>query len=254
MGAGFEMTAWCSTHLPFLLSPDTVAVWHVALDVTDDCEQRFFVQLDASEQQRAKRFYRRHDQKHFTVARGVLRHLLAKYLQISPEVIQFDYLAQGKPVLLDRSLQFNVSHSHGQALFAFARQGRIGIDLEQEDRDVEWASLSQRFFARAEHQAILALPASEQKAAFFRCWTRKEAYVKAHGDGLMRGLQSFEVSVGEEAKLVADHDAPGEVASWQMQAISLPNIPFKAAVVVERCQAQPLKFQYRCCQPAYLLV
>lgn len=246
------MTDWVKGEAPLCLDRNMVAIWQVALEAEQALLQRLFALLDPSEQQRAKRFYRPCDQQHFTVARGVLRCLLGAYTGQPPETLKFAYLLHGKPVLQEHTVQFNVSHSHGQALYAFATQARLGVDLEYEDRAVEWPALSERFFARAEHQAILGCSPEDQKAAFFRCWTRKEAYVKAHGDGLLRGLQQFEVSVGEQAKLLADHDAPEQCQSWQMQGLHLPGLAFQAALVYESGAEQPLQLQYHTATAAWL--
>jgi len=238
------MTTWQVYKAPPPLGPQEVHVWRVALDVSPALESRYFALLCEVEQQRAKRFYRASDQMHFTMARGCLRRLLGEYCECRADAVMLQYQAQGKPFTPACTIQFNISHAYGQALLAFSRDSVLGIDLEYEQRVVEWESLSHRFFALKEHQAIMAKKTpAQQKQAFFRCWTRKEAYVKAHGDGLMRNLQKFVVSVGDEATLLTDEEDPKNVQQWRLQALVLADIPYQAALVTQ-VSAWPLNVQY----------
>jgi len=231
---------WQPTQIPPPLRAHEVHIWRVSLDVSPAVQSRYFALLNDAEQQRALRFYRSIDQMHFTMARGCLRILLGHYCQCRAQAVALQYQQQGKPYVPKGHIQFNLSHAYGHALLAFSRDRVLGVDLEYEGRDVEWESLSHRFFAQQEHLAIMAESTdAEQKRAFFRCWTRKEAYVKAHGDGLMRNLQEFRVSVGEEAVLLADEEDPIHLSQWKLYAIDMSDIPYQAALVVQVAEPSP---------------
>jgi 4'-phosphopantetheinyl transferase len=140
------------------------------------------------------RFRFERDRRNFVAARCTLRRLLARYTGHPPENIRFRYSERGKPSLdSDTSLRFNISHSHGQALFALAYNIDIGVDIEQVRpmRPIAVEQLAQRFFAPAEYDAIVALPEAVRQDAFFDLWVRKEAYLKACGAGLGGGLASI---------------------------------------------------------------
>jgi 4'-phosphopantetheinyl transferase len=218
-----------------VLKSGQVHVWHVNQDVSSSVESKLFDYLSEDEKTRAKRFYRASDQMHFTVARAMLRICLGQYLSLKPAEIVFSYTQYGKPYVVDSDLKFNISHAYGQALLAFGWDMALGIDLEMMQRTVEWESLSKRFFSQHEAQAIRAFAnETQQKQAFFRCWTRKEAYVKARGDGLSRSLEKFEVSVTEKASLIIDRADGDATKDWQMQAIELPDeLPYQAALVCQ---------------------
>ena len=161
--------------------------------------------LNADEQARAARFIRESDRRHFIAARGQLRAILALYTAQAAVSIRFSYNPQGKPALAMGEPRFNLSHSAGLGLLAVAAGQEVGVDVEEIARQVDYTNISKRYFASGEAAALLALPAADQRQAFFNCWTRKEAYIKARGLGMAIPLDSFEVSLapGDPPRLSA---------------------------------------------------
>jgi 4'-phosphopantetheinyl transferase len=174
-----------------------VDVWKVSLDAPGnaDCEAGI---LSADEIARANRFHFENDRKHFIRCRSALRSLLAGYLAIPAIDIRFEYLAGGKPQLATgqnpHALQFNVSHSANMALIAVGSERRLGVDIEKIRSDVDTAALAERFFSPRERAGLRALPDRLRVPAFYACWTRKEAFLKATGDGLSFPLADFSVT------------------------------------------------------------
>jgi 4'-phosphopantetheinyl transferase len=212
------------------LSADEVHVFVADLDGPPpvDC-------LSPDERARAARFHFARDQRRFVAARALLRGLLGRYLGLDPAEVVFGYGPRGKPFLAapPRSLRFNVSHSDGLALLAFAEGRELGIDLERERPLSDAEGIAGRFFSAGEGKALFGLPEGERGRAFFRCWTRKEAFIKATGDGLSRPLDGFEVTVGpgEDARLLRVDGEPEEVGRWWLQDVE-PAAGFLGALAV----------------------
>jgi 4'-phosphopantetheinyl transferase len=191
------------------LEGDEVHVWRASLDCDERVLHQFEATLAPDEKARAQRFVFQPDRNSYMAARGILRELLGRYLNRAPSEIEFDYGAQGKPALLsessERPVQFNVSHSHGMALFAFAVGRHVGVDVELVRPDFAGEKIAERFFSSQEVMELRRLPADTRDEGFFLCWTRKEAYIKARGEGLQIPLKSFHVSLtpGEPARLQA---------------------------------------------------
>jgi 4'-phosphopantetheinyl transferase len=176
------------------LAPAEIHIWRAPLDLPAATLRHLRATLSADEQQRADRLLLAHVRDHFIAARGTLRALLARYLNTAPALLQFAYGERGKPSLAaPGDLRFNLSHSHGLALYAVARQHDLGIDLERIKPDIDYDGIARRYFAPAEYAALCALPPAEHLRAFFGCWVGKEAYLKAHGAGLWQSLDSFAV-------------------------------------------------------------
>jgi 4'-phosphopantetheinyl transferase len=192
--------------------------------------------LSDDELQRAARFHFERDRNHFIAARGLLRQLLGRYLDREPAALCFAYGARGKPTLLGHALRFNLSHSHGLALFAFALGCELGIDVEQIRLGFAAAEIAQHFFSPCEVAALRALPAAQQAEGFFNCWTRKEAFIKGRGDGLYMPLESFDVTLtpGEPAQMLEVRGEPGAAARWFLEALT-PEPGYAAALAVEGC-------------------
>jgi 4'-phosphopantetheinyl transferase len=171
------------------LSPGVVHLWEVDLDhfIFNDV-------LSEDERARAAKFRFDHDRKRFTSGRTALRLLLAGYLNTNPEKIIFTYGPAGKPCIANPSLAFNLAHSGASAILAFAHGGYIGADVELIRSMDDMSSVAQCSFAPGEFQRWQALPADQKTRAFYRCWTRKEAYLKAIGEGIAHRLQKFEVA------------------------------------------------------------
>lgn len=217
------------------LDASEVHLWQASLDGRPaDIFESF---LSADELARANRFHFAEDRTHFVVARGVLRNLLAAYLGINCAELRFSYGAKGKPFLVldgQTQINFNLSHSHGRAAFAFTRGREVGVDLEYVKEDFEAESIATRFFSRAEVLALRSVPGELRNQAFFNCWTRKEAYIKARGEGLSMPLDEFDVSLrpGEAAALLNNYREEREVTRWSMRAIPTP-AEYVGALVVE---------------------
>ena len=211
-----------------------VHVWRISLDLGATGAARFAPTLSPDERRRAARFHFARDRDRFTVARGVLRTLLGGYLGIAPAELAFAYGDHGKPELVGGPLRFNVSHSAGVALCAVTRVREVGVDVEAHRGDFATEEIADRFFSSAERTALRALPARRRCEAFFACWTRKEAYIKARGLGLSLALDAFDVSLvpGEPATLLATRDDPAQKDRWSLRALD-PGPGFAGALVAE---------------------
>lgn len=154
--------------------------------------------LSGDERDRAARFHFERDRRRYERRRCLLRLLLGRFLGMEAAAVRFRYGPQGKPKLGESgALQFNLSHSDGHALFAFART-EVGVDLQRIRMGMDVDSMARAVFAPGEKRSLEALPADQRVVAFFRYWTRKEAYIKARGLGLSLPLDSFEVSLEPE--------------------------------------------------------
>lgn len=220
------------------LPGDEVHVWGARLDAPPAVVRRLLLTLAPDERGRAGRFHFKRDGDRFVVARGLLRAVLGGYLNVGPEALRFEYGARGKPSLAAEhdadGLRFNLSHSGGVALFAVARGREVGVDVERVSPRVECENIAGRFFSPREVAGLLALPPPRREAAFFDCWTRKEAYIKARGEGLSLPLDAFDVSLapGEPAALLANRLDPAEVSRWSLRGLA-PWPGFAAAVAAE---------------------
>ena len=194
--------------------------------------------LSGDERLRADRFAFERDRRRFIVARAGLRRLLAERLGLRPEAVEFAYGPRGKPALAPRlassDLRFNVSHSEDLAVCAFTRGREIGIDVEAVRAIEDADAIAARFFSARENDVYRALDPREKPLGFFNCWTRKEAFIKAIGDGLYHPLDSFDVSLapGEPARILRVNDIPGDSCGWRLESFS-PAEGFVLAIVTE---------------------
>jgi len=173
--------------------------------------------LSAEEREKASRYRVERPRTEFIMTRSALRSLLAHYLGISPETVRFRYNEQGKPHLDGAAdLQFNVSHTDGLALMAFAQHRDVGVDVEKCPATSDVRKLAERFFSLREREELGKLDGEELQAAFLRCWTRKEAYIKASGEGLSLPLHQFDVSIApdEQDALLATRPVADEANRW----------------------------------------
>jgi 4'-phosphopantetheinyl transferase len=228
--ASIELAAWKGHDLAALLSPDELA--------------------------RAHRYRFTRDRDRCVARRGLLRLMLGHYLRARPDQIGFRYGEHGKPSLASdgggQAVRFNVSDSHGRALYAFTLNHELGVDLERIDPEMATEEIARRFFSGREVEDLLGLPSPLQSEAFFRCWTRKEAYIKARGDGLSLALDQFDVSLrpGEPPALRRSAGGPGETARFTLAELP-PVEGFAAALCVEglvsrlRCWRWPLSARRR---------
>jgi 4'-phosphopantetheinyl transferase len=208
----------------FTLFAQTIDVWPVHVAVSEPITARLLPLLDPDEAIRAARFRFDHLRHSFIISRGLLRVLLGRYLNIAPNKLKFSYGLKGKPSLAAPvDIKFNASHSGAMALFAFATGFEIGIDVEQIRPLQDMREIARRFFCSDETAELMSLSAGECERAFFHCWTRKEAYIKAVGDGLSVPLDSFCVTLrlDEQARFIhIGHDR--DVAkAWTLHNIKL---------------------------------
>jgi 4'-phosphopantetheinyl transferase len=229
--SGFQIEA------PLALPEDEVQLWRVDLEAIRAEESRWQKILSSDEATRASRFHFSRDRQCFVAGRALLRIILAGYLATDANGLRFSYSDKEKPSLApphaDSNVMFNISHSGGVALLAFTRGRAIGVDVEQVRSDFELEAIARRFFSAHEQSQLAAVPAEEKPAAFFRCWTRKEAYIKATGDGLSLPLSQFDVSLaaGEQNALLATRPDASEVSRWLLRDVP-GGTGFMAAVCV----------------------
>jgi 4'-phosphopantetheinyl transferase len=184
--------------------------------------------LSADERERAARFRFDRDRNRFIVCRGSLRELLAARLRIAPSSVRFVYGGHGKPAIEDPEIRFNVSHSHGMAMIAVTRGREVGCDIEWIDPSFAGEKIPEHFFSPYEVATLRALPVAGQCEAFFRCWTRKEAYIKACGLGVSLALDSFDVTLAPDQPAALLRGADG----WSFLEIDAPPADYAAAVVI----------------------
>lgn len=232
MGADFSLD----------LPASDIHVWTLPLGVSDGVPAMFEQVLNQDETDRAARFCSTTLRDSFVIAHGALRYLLGRYLSLHPADIRFIYGPKGKPALASAGpLQFNMAHSGDLAVIAFTVDCEIGVDVEHIRPLADMRHIADRFFCREEAAEIESLPEPGRTRAFFRCWTRKEAYIKAIGAGLSAPLDSFRVSVqpGAPAALVhLDHDAIA-AAAWTLQ--DLPLASEYAAAIAYRDRPRALR-------------
>jgi 4'-phosphopantetheinyl transferase len=215
-----------------------VHLWLIDLHHASSLGDRMSQILSCAEQQKAEKFKFDKDRVKYVIAHAALRNILAGYLEVDPAQLEFREGPHGKPQLVltarSESLNFNLSHSHEHALIAVTFERQIGVDIEFIKRDFHWQEVAERFFAPGEIARLRALPEEKQQRAFFTCWTRKEAYIKAKGGGLSIPLKDFEVSLspGEPASLMSCISDPKEVQRWQLAEIETSS-DYAAAVAVE---------------------
>ena len=192
-------------------------VWPVRLTAPDDAVDDFRSLLAEPEKERAERFAFEHLRRSFILSRGVLRILLGRYIGMAPAAITFAYGAHGKPhVPVETRVRFNSSHSGDLAVFAFTQDCEIGVDVERVRSLPDMQDIARRFFCPEEEAELADGAPSDRAHAFFLCWTRKEAFIKATGDGLSAALDSFRVSLrpGDRARIIRVGDGSG--AGWAM--------------------------------------
>jgi 4'-phosphopantetheinyl transferase len=217
------------------LASDEVHIWGVNLEVTEFWISQLEGTLSVEEKERAGRFYFERDRRAFTVGRGLLRTFLGCYLGKDPTKIEFEYNRYGKPLLsAGDGIQFNVSHSGNIALLAFVRDRGIGVDVEYKRPEADYIKIAERVFSSEELAELASLPGGRRQEAFFNGWSRKEAYIKAHGQGVSLPLDQIVVSISpdEPAQLLNIKGTFDTPARWQLRELKLGPY-YAAAVIVE---------------------
>lgn len=203
------------------LQSDQIHVWAVRSLSGRDCLPSLYKTLSADELRTAEAFRFEKHKSDYIAARGLLRAILGKYTDQLAEAIEFRYAPQGKPYLQDVQkcrLHFNLSHSENCAVYALTLERELGIDVERIKELPDMHSLARRFFSPAEVADLQAVPSELRAESFYKCWTRKEAYIKAVGSGLSLPLDRFRVSLlpGQPAALLSLRGGADSVSSWSM--------------------------------------
>ena len=215
-----------------------IHVWRQKHDVASTVLEAFNKLLSDEERDRARRFRFDEGRNEYIASRGTLRVLLGAYQRTAADQLQFAYTEFGRPVLADASqyepIEFNLSHSGGLTLLAFARHHRIGIDVEEVRTTFDPTEIAENYFSQAERRILRTLPPKLRHEAFFRCWTRKEAFIKALGDGLSHSLDAFDVSLspGDPTALLATRPDAREAECWALRDIEVPE-GYLAALAVK---------------------
>jgi 4'-phosphopantetheinyl transferase len=217
--------------------PGVVDVVSCPLDLSPRAPEELVALLSAEERYRAVHLRTAEARRAFVAARGRLRQLLGLLVNCAPHRVSIGVNARGKPRLCDDAnprLRFSVAHSADLLLCAVTLDDEIGVDVERVDSDLDWERIARRFLAAEEATALRLLPPDAQRSAFFGCWTRKEAVVKATGEGLARALDSFVVSVDPAHAEVSAADASlGPASDWSLFPIPLPPA-YQGTVAIKR--------------------
>jgi 4'-phosphopantetheinyl transferase len=252
-----------------ILLPNTIDIWTIGLQTSDSCLASYRNMLTQRERDRADRLRFDRDRHRYTVGRGAMRTVLSRYLNIEPASVLLTYGGHGKPALAKRTtvlgadsgdIQFNLSHSHDTAMLAVNAAHPVGIDIERVRDNVDHAGLADRFFSKREVQLIRELPPAQHLQAFFVVWTRKEAWLKAHGKGISVSLSSFDVSAqlanGLSNALLCDPPETNFAPNWQKVDIEDPTdelwfdtdlaapVGYIAALSTDRATASLRFFEY----------
>lgn len=214
------------------LQLNQVDIWRITLDLPASTVNLLESTLSEDERDRAARFRFPEGRQRYIAAHASLRDILARYLDFEPGQLRFYVNEYGKPALQNHELEFNLSHSGDRALVALTLGHNVGVDVERIRAELERDKIAGRFFSPKETDELMAFPPDQRDLAFFNCWSRKEAYIKALGLGLSLPLDSFDVSLDEPAILRATRPDPDEAARWTL--LSLQVEPgYTAAVAVE---------------------
>lgn len=207
-----------------MLPDGELHVWQIPLDRNEAYLALLGSHLSTDERERAARYHFEQHGQRYIAGRGIVRLILSRYLSQTPQELAFVYGLRGKPALVGAPLQFNLAHSGGLAVLAVTRTRVVGIDIEQVRPVENWDGITRSFFSATECQSIRALPEQDRLRAFFVCWTQKEAYVKATGDGIGVPLDRFDVRVvpGEPPGLLRVEGNSTEISRWHFHELPLP--------------------------------
>ncbi len=247
------VTRWCEKP-DYKLESGIIDIWLCQAESVKGCANDYFNSLlSAEERARAERFKFDQHRKRFIISHGFKRSVLANYLNIEPTSIQYKKGEKGKPSLLvdetdSQTLTFNLSHTEDVTLLAVARGQEVGVDIEYRERKTDWLSIGQRFFTKAEQQALFSLSQEQQKAAFFQLWTRKEAYMKVLGSGLSLAPTAFTLTVLPQPPALIEHHSTTLPTSMSVEFadIDLPDslADYCATLAVERSYEGFRCYQY----------
>jgi 4'-phosphopantetheinyl transferase len=235
---------------PLPLGPEEIHVWRAPLEQPDAIVRDYWHILSGDEQARSERYSFEKDKRSFIVRRGVLRAIVSRYLGISRSQVRFVYGPHGKPHLEDpesfEGIQFSSASSRGLGLWAFCKNRQIGVDLECIRSAVAYEEIASQFFSTAEREALSQLPDALKLAGFFACWTQKEAYVKARGEGFSLAFSRFEVSAGpgKAAKLISVEGNPQEARRWSLEYLDVGQ-DYAAALAISNRGLKETRLEFR---------
>ncbi len=209
--------------IPDQLQSDIVHMWQRSLHGSEQEISACYELLLPEEREKAARYRVERPRGDYILTRGTLRALLSKYLHADPGAIHFEYTEYGKPFLKGAALRFNVSHTEGRALMAFVLNREVGVDVEKVRVQNDALKIAERFFSANERGILRKMPDSELHTAFFRCWTRKEAYIKAKGEGLSLPLHQFDVALDADPAqgLIATRPDAAETQRWIIRNVKM---------------------------------
>jgi 4'-phosphopantetheinyl transferase len=242
---------WAANSEQFEFADREIHVWRAYLDSEEIDLERIEETLAPEEKARANRFVFQQDRNRYVAARGALRDLLGRYLNRSPAEVEFDYTTKGKPSVRaafnKHSVQFNISHSRGLALLAFVPGRKLGIDVEFIRSEFPTDEIAERYFSPQEVMELRALPPSSQVEGFYLCWTRKEAYIKARGEGLHIPLESFNVSLtpGQPERLETV-----DSSRWSVRSL-YPDPLYAGALVAEGQDLRLCQWSWKAGRPRF---
>jgi 4'-phosphopantetheinyl transferase len=224
----------------FHVSDALIEVWCVEASAPESVIRQLKSVLSADERERAARFKFERDRNAFIVARGVLRVSLARYLGASPAEVDFVYGPKGKPSLPDSRIEFNISHTDRVVLLAFSQGCALGVDVECVRLVQDMMQIARRNFCLDEALELEGLPEEKRQRAFFRCWTRKESYIKATGNGLSTPLSEFRVAFkeGQTARFVHIGNDPSAASAWVLHDLDVS--PDYAAAIAYRGETRQI--------------
>ncbi len=233
------MTSWKNPPADLRLSTEHVDVWRISTSLRDDEVAKFVSVLSSDQRARAERMRVAEKRRQYIVAQGLTRMLLGTVLDADPEALEFDRGPKGKPYLggafASAGIQFNMTHTSHLALIAMTLNREVGVDIERIRENLQWEKLARRYFSPLEYRDFSTLPEGVRLRAFFTCWTRKEAVLKAIGTGLGGGLGSFDVSVDPNSPpALLDNRWNGRFhGDWTVSPLK-PGEGYVATLVTER--------------------
>lgn len=232
-------TSWLEPPENLNLTSGHIDIWRTSLDISTVKVKGYYELLDSEEKTRVNNYKSSKRSNEFIITRGVLRKTIADLFKVPPSSFQFKYTDKDKPFLktdiLGVPLSFNISHSSDHALIAMGFERKLGVDIERIRNNVDFKKLARRFFSKQESEALENYPDTSIPSAFFSCWSRKEAFVKALGDGISFGLSEFTVSIHpeqSEIKLETHYD-PLATDDWCINNIPAGN-EYAAAICSNR--------------------
>lgn len=234
---------WIKPPETLTLEANQVDIWRLSLELVPDSVKSDLSSLSAEEAEKADSFKFDKDKHRYIVSHTFVRNVLSRYLNVDPVTIEFDVNEYGKPSIKDGGVEFNMSHSVDYVLMAVTNAGRIGIDIEQIRMGIASHVIVRQYFSPAEVEELQSLPNEEDRVnAFFVGWSRKEAYIKAHGLGLALPLESFDVSFTEKQPFLrATRPDAEEAKKWTLRTIEIDSA-YKAAMCVENTNELTYRF------------